>query len=168
MAEREMRTKLALKDLGKPDMVKVMTEEQLKATGGKYNMGLLLGKADGVVSRTDDKSGQTYEGLSGTFIMQPSDPNLPELESGILWIPDAFHNLVSAKLREAQKDDPNAECEFAFDVASIKANNPAGYSWSFTPAIPFAGKHPLDAMMAGILKVKADAAKQIENKSKNK
>lgn len=166
MAENEnraQRTKLTLADLGAPSLVKTMSAEQLAKTGGIYILGYLTGKASGFVERTDPKEGTRYEGLSGIFVMTPSDTNMEELESGVLFIPDAFHNLVAAQLRElmAQNGDKGGVVEFVFEVASIPAKNPAGYSWQFKPAIPFKGKHLLDDTLAVVRKIQADKLKAL-------
>lgn len=144
-SERSQRTKLTLKDLGQPSNVKSMSPEELAKNKGKYITGWLVGKVRDFIERTSVKDGEVFEGLAGTFMMVPSDENREVLESGVLFIPDAFHNLIAAKLREIRKTDETAECEFAFEVSSIAANNPAGYSWNFLPIIPFEGAHPLQA-----------------------
>lgn len=150
--------KLALKDLGEPAKVKTMDAADLKATGNKYIMGYLIGRARGVIERTDEKKAEVFEGLSGHFRMIPSDPTWEEKESGVLFIPDAFHNMIADKLKAAWKanpDDKNASVEFAFEVASIPAKNPAGYSWSFTPAREFSEVDPLDNLMKDVAKLPA-------------
>lgn len=159
MVEREILAKLALKDLGNPAYVTTMTDAELSKANGKHYMGMLIGRASTVIKRTDPKTDEEREGLAGTFIMRPSKEGEAEKESGLLWIPDAFHNLVAGKLVEAQKTDPQANIEFAFDVSSIKATNPRGYSWQFIPAVPFEGKHPLDDMIS---RITAQKSKTIE------
>jgi hypothetical protein len=169
MAEnmRSQRTKLTLKDLGTPALVAAMSPEDLGKSGGKYIMGYLTGKASGFVVRAKEKpepgEKPEYEGLAGIFVMVPSDPNKEELESGVLFIPDAFHNLIASQLREVQASSPDkgGVVEFVFEVASIAAKNPAGYSWEFKPAIPFKGKHLLDDTLAVVRKLQADKMKQL-------
>lgn len=157
MAERSWKSKLTLGDLGIPANVKVMSAEDLAKSGGKYVMGYLIGKAGGVVERSNPKDGTVMEGLKGSFVMMPSDPQRDELESGVLFIPDAFHNLVADKLRETLKTDENGTVEFAFEVCSVPAKNPAGYSWQFQPALPFAGTHVLADTLAKITAIKQKA-----------
>lgn len=152
MAEnRSQRTKLTLKDLGDPGRVKTMDAAQLKEAGNKYVCGILIGIAAKFINRRDDKTGETFEGLGGEFRMVPADGG-EQLESGILFIPDAFHNMVAAAVRKAQDKDPNAKVKFAFQVASIPAKNPAGYSWDFKPVGDADGENPLDALAGEIVK----------------
>jgi hypothetical protein len=158
---RSQRTKLTLKDLGEGAMVKAMTAEQLKASGNKCIIGYLVGRARGFVDRTDEKTAEKFEGLLGAFRMVPSDTSREQLESGVLFIPDAFHNLVGDRLREVRKTDENATVEFAFEVSSIPAKNPAGYSWNFQPAMEFTGKNPLDELAAKALQIVAARQKQL-------
>lgn len=159
--QRSQRTKLTLKDLGQPSRVGQMSPAELTASKGRYVMGYLVGKASGFIERSDPKTDEKFEGLAGTFMSIPSDVGTDELESGVLFIPDAFHNLIAAKLREAKKDDINAEVEFAFEISSIVAKNPAGYSWDFRPAIPFEGKHALDDTLGKIKGLPNYVPKQI-------
>jgi hypothetical protein len=158
---RSQRSKLALKDLGNPSLIKVMSDDQLKVSKGKFILGYLIGKASGFANRSDPKTGDQFEGLTGTFATIPVDDSVDELESGVLFIPDAFHNLVAARLREAQKADPGAVVEFAFEVGSIKAQNPAGYSWDFKPAREFAGVDPLAGLSKEVSALRDQRLKQL-------
>lgn len=139
------RTKLVLKDLGNPQMIATMPENITE-----YFMGTLYGIAAGIVTRTDDKTGTIYEGLKGEFRSVPSaaerEKGREPLESGVMYIPDAFHSMVAGALKHAQQNDPNAEVTFAFDVKAIRAKNPAGYSWEFKPKLPAKAANRLDAL----------------------
>lgn len=149
MAEIAQRTKLVLKDLGEPAMVKTLTDGQ-----NRYVLGTLYVMASSVISRKNPKAGgdnepDTYEGLAGTFRMVPSDAKRDTLESGILFVPDAFHNMIADTVKAATKDDPNAIVRTAFEIASIKAANPAGYSWEFKPLMQQA-VNPMDNFVGEI------------------
>lgn len=160
---RTQKGKITLADVGIPGNVKIAERRDSK---GRYLAGVLLGRAEGFLVRSNLKAGDgqpdTFEGLRGTFISQPSDPNMDEMESGVLFIPDAYHNLLAGKLREAQKKDPSAAIEFALNIYSIEAKNPAGYSWIVEPREAFVGQHPLDNLMKRVAALpKPEAAKQI-------
>jgi hypothetical protein len=148
---RLQKGKITLGDIGAPALVKTVAPAD--KPGGKYYVGRLYGRAVDFVERTNPKanpeSGQpeVFEGLRGTFVVVPSTPGMEEIESGVLFIPDAFHNLIADKLREAKKTDTSANLDFALNVYSMEAKNPAGYSWVMEPALPFVGQHPLDALM---------------------
>jgi hypothetical protein len=151
---RMQKGKITLGDIGAPALVKTLAPEQ--KPGGRYFVGRLYGNAVDFVERTNPKgnpeTGQPdfFEGLRGNFIVVPSAPGMEELESGVLFIPDAFHNIIAAKLREAKKQDASASLDFAMNVYSIEAKNPAGYSWMMEPALPFVGKHPLADLMTRV------------------
>ena len=167
MVERLQKGKITLGDLGAPALIKTLPPDKL--VGGKYFVGSLMGKASGFVERTALKAEpgkEVMEGLSGFFRGIPSDLQRDEMESGVLFIPDAFHNLIATKLREAQAKDATAEVEFAFDAYSIPAKNPAGYSWELRPAIEMQGVDPLESLAKKMALLKDNRAKQIAAPSK--
>lgn len=141
--------KITLTNFGKPDASKLKN--------GAVIAGYLVGKARSFIERTQPKEGTKFEGLTGAFRLIPSDPDGEVLESGVLFIPDAFHNLIADQLRTQQRDDPKAEIEFAFEVAAMPANNPAGYSWKFNPAFKFAGVNPLDEVQKKLVAARPKA-----------
>lgn len=149
MATVAQRTKLSLRDLGEGAMVKTLPADQ-----NKYVLGTLYVMASKIIERKNPKAGgdgepDTFEGLGGQFRMVPSDEKRETLESGVLFIPDSFHNMISSAMKKAQGDDPNSEMLIAFEVASVRANNPAGYSWQFTPMAERA-ENPMDNFVAAI------------------
>ena len=145
MALISQRGKLVLKDLGNPDAIKSQPD-----TVRRLVLGTLIGIADGFQERTNPKDGEVMEGLIGQFRSIPADPEADQLESGVLFIPDAFHNLIAATLRKAKETDANAKVNFAFEVASIRATNPQGRSWDFKPLIENETENPLDAFIGVI------------------
>jgi hypothetical protein len=148
MALRSQRSKLVLKDLGNPDEIKSQPD-----TIRRLVLGTLVGIADGFIERTNPKDGEIMEGLIGQFRSIPAKEDGEELESGILFIPDAFHNLIAATLRGEKNKDPAAKVNFAFEVAAVRANNPQGRSWDFKPLIESETENPLDAFVGGIGKL---------------
>lgn len=159
---RSQRTKITLRDLGEPKNIVTMPVDVKE-----YALGRLIGIAKGFIARTNPKDGTAMEGLSGEFRSVPSENEIAkgreELESGVLFIPDAFHTMIAAALRAAQKDDPMAEIRFAFDVKAIRANNPQGYSWDFKPLIERPeGANRLDELTKQLAVLpKPDAPKQV-------
>lgn len=150
---RSQRTKLALKDLGEPAMVKTIVDPKEKAKG--YFLGTLAGIATGFVTRKNPKDEtEVFEGLAGTFRSIPGTDDRDELESGILFIPDAFHNMIAVPLRQMLSQDPNSQLKFAFEIRSVVANNPAGYSWDFTPLADPDAKNPMDEFLSTLGSVK--------------
>lgn len=159
---RSQRTKITPADLGAPALVKTLPVGQ-----DTYFLGTLVGIVSGFVERSGLKDDQKFEGLRGMFRSIPSTPDRDELESGVLFIPDAFHNMIAAKLRAAQVKDPNAVLEFAFEVCSVRANNPAGYSWDYRPMQEDDGKNPIDELIKRAKLLEAPRTlKAIEDRNK--
>jgi hypothetical protein len=156
MALRSQRSKLVLKDLGNPDEIKSAPEAVRRLV-----LGTLVGIADGFIERTNPKDGEIMEGLTGQFRSIPANEASEELESGILFIPDAFHNLIAATLRSEKAKDANAKVNFAFEIAAVRANNPQGRSWDFKPMIESETENPLDAFMANVGKLAIKDGKRV-------
>lgn len=160
---RSQRTKLTLGDFGNASVVKLDPNGQadpaikmvLDKNKGRYPMGIILGNASGFVKRTSQKDDTTFEGLAGEFRFIPADKARDELESGVLFIPDAFHNLIAAKLRKALEADPNAKCKMALAVSSIPAKNAAGYSWDMMPLTAPEPNNAIDELLSDILTIPA-------------
>lgn len=152
---RSQRTKLVLKDLGEPAIIKTQPE-----TVRTYILGTLGGIATGFVERKSPDGLEKYEGLAGQFRSIPSDPEKDELESGVLFLPDAFHGMIATPLKAMLANDPNANLRFAFEVVVVRANNPAGYSWEFKPKIEAAAANPLDELFDNLGGVKTIAGKR--------
>jgi hypothetical protein len=150
------RTKLVLKDLGEPAIIKTLPENIRTVL-----LGTLGGIANGLVERKSPDGLEKFEGLAGSFRSIPADPERDELESGVLFIPDAFHNLIAAPLREMLSKDPNSNLRFVFEINVIRANNPAGYSWEFKPKIEASAVNPLDELFTGLGGVKVVSGKRI-------
>lgn len=157
MAEnRSQRTKLTLADFGDPSRVKAETGPDAEAVAknkGKLSLGVLIGIASKFLERKSVKDQQVFEGLGGQFRIIPADKAREELESGVLFVPDAFHNMMASALRKAQATDPNATVKVAFQVNVIKAKNPAGYSWDFMPLTPPDAANPIDELISDVAKL---------------
>lgn len=150
MAESSIRNKLTLKDMGNPSMVKAMEGDK-----AKHVLGLIIGIASSVRRRAN-KTDPTKmdEGLLGDFESVPSDTKIDRVRSGVLYLPEGMFNLIASKLEGENAAD---SVQFAIEVATVKAANPAGYTWSFTPKLETAAADPL-AAMRDALKIPAIAA----------
>lgn len=160
---RSQRTKLVLKDLGEPAIIKTLPE-----TVARHMLGTLAGIATGFVERKSPDGQDKFEGLAGQFRSVPSDPTKDELESGVLFIPDAFHTMIATPLRSMLATDPNANLRFAFEVSVIRAKNAAGYSWDFLPKIEASAANPLDELfddLGGLKVIDNKRVLAIENKT---
>lgn len=153
---RSQRTKIVLKDLGEPAMIKALPEDVRILM-----LGTIVGIASGFVERKSPDGTDVFEGLAGQFRSIPADDKRDELESGVLFIPPAFHNMVAATLRKMLDADPKAQVRFAFEVSSVRANNPAGYSWDFKPKIEAEAGNPLDELLGDLGGVKLVEGKRM-------
>jgi len=164
MPIRAQRSKITLTGIGNPSLVKNMTPEELAAGGGKYFVGSIYGAASDLIERASPDGADKFEGLRGSFVAVPSDrERFEEQESGVMFIPDAFHTLIADKLKEVKKTSDSATVEFAFDCYAIPAKNPAGYSWELVPALPFEGKHPLGSLFEKVSAARDARAKELAN-----
>lgn len=162
---RSQRGKLTLADIGAPALILAQPPDQ-----PTFFLGTLIGIASGFLERSSADKTETFEGLTGQFRSVPANPVLDELESGILWIPTAFHNLIADKLRDAKTKDPAATISFAFEVTTVRAKNPAGYSWDLRPLMDDVASNPLDRFIAEAKLLEASGKTQlaIEDRSKAK
>lgn len=150
------RGKITLATLGEPSIIKTMDEKTLS-----FELGVILGEASDVVERSNPKDGSIIEGLKGQFRAIPTDEKRDTVESGILFIPDAFHVRIAEPIREAKAaGDKQFKIKFAFKVMVIRANNPQKYSWELKPVLEDEGKNPLDALQAEYEKALAAPPKQ--------
>jgi len=139
MAESVIKNKLVLKDLGNPSKVKDMTGDK-----AKHVLGTILGIATNVRRRANRVDPTRMdEALVGTFEGVPSDATEDRVSSGLLYLPDGMFNMIAAKLEGENAAD---QVQFAIEVATVKANNPIGYTWAFTPKIAATEADPLAAM----------------------
>lgn len=142
MAEREInvRNKLVAKDIGNPKAILAMPKEG----NFKNVLGIIMGIATGVKRRADKVDPtKMNEALIGTFEGTPSDAKEPIISSGVCYLPEGMFNLIASKL---EGENAAENVQFAIEVATIHANNAAGYTWSFTPKLAVAQADPLAAM----------------------
>lgn len=138
------RTKITLSSLGDPAIIKTMDDNVRK-----HKMGVIMGEATDLIERTNPKDNAVMEGLKGMFRAIPDDEKNEPMESGLLWIPDAFHEQIAQQIRNAKANgEINFKVKFAIEVTVIRANNPQKYSWELLPMIDTEVKSPLDELQA--------------------
>ena len=125
MAETTLLTKLTLKGMGcKPDMVKAQ-EDATKP--------LLLARIYGIarsLKHKESKEGVVHVAIIGEF--EGVNTSTGEVyNAGVLYLPAGIHELLEAPL---SKEDAEA-IEFGFDIYSVTASNPIGYSYQAKPLI---------------------------------
>lgn len=179
-----LKSKIQLKDMGSPKKLGALDE-----TIRQLKLGTVLGIASDIIRRTMP-NGDVFEGLGGSFECVSEDANTDTIQSGILYLPAGVYEAVANPLKEMEpvldadgkaKNDSDgnpvlkrktASVSFAFEVFVIRADNPQGYSWKFTPLGQDAGSvRPVDPLselrllMAGPAQAalpKPEAAKEPE------
>lgn len=151
------RTKIVTKDLGDPSVIKLQPENVKKLM-----LGTIVGIVTGFCERGNPKDpSEKFEGLVGNFRSIPVDEKREELESGVCFLPDAFHNMLSVPFKKMLETDKNATLEFAFEISAIRATNPQGYSWEFRPKSEPVSGNPIDQMLARLGEVKVIEGKKM-------
>lgn len=152
-------TKLAIKNIGNPKAVTMLPEGT-----NQLLLGTIAGVATGV-KKTKMPDGVTVlMGLSGTFEGTPADPKADVISSGVCYLPDAFQGPIIDLLSDVVNADGEVAKEgahsaaFAYEVYSIKATNPQGYSYMLKSAIEASEADPLAELRGKLAALKANSA----------
>lgn len=149
--------KIVPKSCGNPKKLPAIEDKTIQ----KLDLGRIFGIASEVVERTAQDGTTKIRGMGGSFEAEPFDETMPISQSGICYLPDFIMNQMLEILAAKDKDGKriNGSLQFAFKVAVVRAENPQGYSWEFTP-ITEVGKapDPLAQLKASV----AETQKQIE------
>lgn len=151
-AKREIsiKSKIVPKDIGNPKGATV-----LENIGMRHKLGTFFGIASRIVIRTLP-TGETFEGLGGTFEAVPADGTKAILRSGITYLPAGIYETIAEQVQTEETDAKGEskvvlnEVRFAFDVYTVKATNAAGYEWSFVPLVQVSQSDPLAALRAEV------------------
>lgn len=125
--EESYVAKLTVKTLGcNPIMVKTLPPEQTKLA-----LCRLFGKAAEVKTmQSKDPAGNPT--VHTFFVGIFEGMNLQDgtvLRSGKLFLPKGISEVVENAINTAQAKDDKASVSFAFEIRSVKATNPIGYSY---------------------------------------
>jgi hypothetical protein len=125
--EESIISKITMASIGcNPSAVKTLPDAELQ--NGELPLARIYGKLSDVKYQDDKAKGQIYTYFTGSFEainMQTGEV----LKSGKLFLPKGISELVEDSTKKARAVDPNASIAFAFEVRSIKATNPIGYSY---------------------------------------
>lgn len=138
-------TKLTLATVGgNPSIAKV---EQRRVP-----VAVFFGNASGIKTVDDPTTNKTFIALTGAFNAINLQNN-NQFMSGILYLPDAFQNMVVAILNDQERhrarhrDQMGAfrfsGVDFSFQIDAVPAKNPAGYSWVLKNLLPPSKSDPL-------------------------
>lgn len=110
----------------------------------KTPLARIMGTASGLKAAVDQR-GEPVFGLTGSFLGVNIGQSLEagkgdkaadfgQYRSGVLYLPGGIQELIQAPLEKALNDPDkavanSASIEFAMDLFSVPANNPAGYSF---------------------------------------
>jgi len=141
----------------------------LPETETRLMLGLLVGRATGVVQRKSPEGEQVFEGLGGMF-KASVDKDEP-IRSGVLFMPDSFIRPIIAMLSD-EVDKKTGEVlkkgsdavEFAYKVWAVRAKNAAGREWELEAIMDPKAEEPVDPL-AELEARLAPAVPAIENKS---
>jgi hypothetical protein len=65
-------------------------------------------------------------------------------------MPSGIQETIMSSLFDAEGNRLSSSVRFAFEVAVIRAANPAGYSWVYSPLLAASAHNPLDAIKAEV------------------
>lgn len=143
--------KLTIKSIGcKPDMVKTLPDSEKK-----FPLCRIYGKVSDVRTKEDTKNaGSWFTYFAGTF----EAINLQDGEiyrSGVLYLPKGISEMMEGSFKNIQAQDKNASVHFAFEVSSVKATNPIGYSYEARALVKPEKEDELAALRGEMLKLPA-------------
>ena len=121
-----VKSKIVLKDAGAPAKVADVKDSD------NLLLGTIIGSADGIKIAKGADQMTEFKGLKGTFECIPVDPERNTVRSGVLFLGEAFQADIVGLL---EGENPPSRVDFGFEVYSVKAKNPAGYSWALKPLI---------------------------------
>ncbi len=122
----------------------------------EFLLGRLVGTGNGVKNAVAQDGVTPMYGLKGTFGAEYTAEGREDETSGVLFLPEAYMgpmlDMFEDKTDAAGVVTSEAvkSLDFAFDIFVIKANNPAGYSWSLRPLLEASASDPLAAIRARI------------------
>lgn len=121
-ASESVIAKLTIKGMGcKPDLVKTIEERSLP-------LCRIYGTISSLFYKEDKQNGAIHTAFKGQF----EGINLQDGEvfrSGVMYLPNGIKEVVESVVLSTQKEDAKAEVKFAFEISSVKATNPIGYSY---------------------------------------
>lgn len=130
--------------IGKITMANIKTDpsavKKMDGDGAECPLARIYGTLDDVREQFDKNAGVSYTYFAGSFEainMQDGDV----YKSGKLFLPKGISELVESTIQQIKKDLPadkktdSVALDFAFEVRSIKAKNPAGYTYKVYPLV---------------------------------
>jgi hypothetical protein len=127
--EESIISKITMATLGcNPSAVKSLPADSPELQNGELPLARIYGKLADVKYQDDKTKGQIYTYFVGSFEainMQTGEV----MRSGKLFLPKGISELVEDATKKAREKDDKASIAFAFEVRSIKATNPIGYSY---------------------------------------
>ena len=99
---------------------------EIEANKGSIKVGFSCGYAYGTETRTEKKTAEAVEGLTGVFACRSKD-DLAIAKT--LYLPDDFHIPIAERLLAWQKENPFGVIEFVLDVFALSAKTKSGLWW---------------------------------------
>ncbi len=156
---------------------KLEIAKMIEAKDDERTVGTIVGIVYDTVERKSPDGSQVFTGLSGQFEVTPTDAEKESIESGILFLPDAFLAVVRSALDRAiyvpnEDGSPNYEkkrkgsIQFAGEIVLKTSKNAAGYEWGLKMVKAPNATDPLAELKASL--PKPGTPKAIANNSKAK
>lgn len=124
-------------------------------------IAVIFGMASGIKEVVDKVRGDVYHALTGQFEAQNLDTG-DVFQSGQLYLPTGIHETVEASVRKLESE--NDYVTFALQIRSVKATNPAGYSYQAVNLMPAKAVDPLGAMRGELGTTSQKAPKTVKAK----
>jgi|SRR5579872_676733 len=161
--EESIVSKLTVATLGcNPSLVKNMKADDPALENGELPLARLYGQLSGVRFQDDKVKGQVYTYFVGTF--EGVNMQTGEVQrSGKMFLPKGISEIVEDAVRKASDADGKltASLDFAFELRSIKASNPIGYSYKVLSLKSPAQVDELKALRDLVMKAGAVSQKRL-------
>lgn len=89
----------------------------------------IYGVANAIKAKENKQTGEVHIAIIGTFEGIAVETG-EVFRSAVLYLPSGIHEMLEAPLR-----DGATAIEFGFDIAAVRANNAAGYSYAAKPIV---------------------------------
>lgn len=147
---RLTKSKLVVKDLGNPSMVKAQEE----GNNAPYVLGVIIGRVTGLRKKpvTNALSGEVteFDALSGMFegrraiaLDNKDGTETVAIRSGTCYLPTGIHDMVVETFRSVPEGE-KTQLDFAYRICTVKASNPAGYTYACESLYEPATSDPLE------------------------
>lgn len=164
---RVTKGKLVPSDLGNPSLVKVKPE----GDSSPHVVGIVIGRITKVESwtSTNKLTGEvqavpkllgSFEGRRATPIDNGNGTETFAIRSGVCYLPSGIVDQLAEAFKLLSGDD-KPFVDFALQLMTVKANNPAGYSWQAIELYRPAATDPLGEVMSALERPQLEVSSEV-------